>query len=239
MTSSQRRFFPTVLSSALAFLLVPGIITCVADLPRSAEYDYDPPAPGTYRLPVIKTAADGAVLDSQGHALRLRDVTRDRVTVLSFIYSRCADARACPYATGVLAQLHRLSADDPALADGLRLVSMSFDPAVDTPAQMAAYAGLARTDRRAAEWRFLTTESPEQLRPILDAYGQAVSRKQNPSDPAGPLNHNLRVVLIDRRGRVRNIYSTGTLDVRLVLADVRTLLLESEKGSGETPLSPR
>ena len=30
----------------------------------------------------------------------------------------------------------------------------------------------------------------------------------------------------DRAGNIRNIYSSGTLDVRLVLADVKTLLLE-------------
>jgi cytochrome oxidase Cu insertion factor (SCO1/SenC/PrrC family) len=53
-----------------------------------------------------------------------------------------------------------------------------------------------------------------------------VQRKQNPNDPTGPLQHNLRVFLIDRTGHVRNIYSSGTLDVRLVLADVRTLLME-------------
>ncbi|HAB19774.1 MAG TPA: DsbE family thiol:disulfide interchange protein, partial [Verrucomicrobiales bacterium] len=33
--------------------------------------------------------------------------------------------------------------------------------------------------------------------------------------------------VIDREGRIRNIYSSGTLDVRLVLADVKTLLMES------------
>jgi protein SCO1/2 len=36
----------------------------------------------------------------------------------------------------------------------------------------------------------------------------------------------LRVFLIDRDGNIRNIYSSGTLDVRLVLADIKTLLAE-------------
>ncbi len=65
----------------------------------------------------------------------------------------------------------------------------------------------------------------------MDAYGQAVSRKENPADPTGPLNHTLRVFLIDREGKVRNIYSSGTLDVHLVLGDVRTLLMERAGGS--------
>jgi len=61
----------------------------------------------------------------------------------------------------------------------------------------------------------------------LSAYAQAVDTKTNPLEPTGPLNHTLRVFLIDRNGKIRNIYSSGTLDVRLVLADVRTLLMES------------
>ena len=64
---------------------------------------------------------------------------------------------------------------------------------------------------------------------ILAAYGQAVDRKQNPNDPTGPLNHTLRVFLVDASGNVRNLYSSSTLDPRLVLADVRTLMLEEAK----------
>ena len=108
----------------------------------------------------------------------------------------------------------------------MRLVSMSFDPSADTPERMAAYATIAQGRSSAAQWHFLTTRSQGDLQPILEAYGQAVDRKKNPLDPTGPLNHTLRVFLIDRDGNIRNIYSADTLDPRLVLADVRTLLLE-------------
>ena len=198
----------------------------VSSLPRTSDHDYDPPAPGTYTLPVVRRAADGDVLDSDGRAFRLRELTHGRITVLSFIYTRCAAAKACPYATGVLNQLHRLSQGDPALAKNMRLVSMSFDPAADTPERMAAYSGWARGRESAAEWRFITTRSQAELQPILGAYGQAVDRKKNPFDPTGPFNHTLRVFLIDVEGRIRNIYSSGTLDPRLVLADVQTLMAE-------------
>src|SRR5215471_7758325 len=127
-------------------------------------------------------------------------------------------------------QLHRVSSQDAALANGMRLVSLSFDPAVDTPERMAAYALLADGHAPTAPWSFLTTRSQAELQPILDTYGQAVDRKKNPLDPAGPLNHTLRVFLIDSDGNIRNIYSSDTLDPRLVLADVRTLLMEAEKG---------
>jgi len=198
---------------------------------RSSDHDYDAPVPGSYALPVVKPAADGEVMDSKGRTLRLRDLTRGRVTVMSFIYTRCAAAKACPMATGVLMQLHQLSAEDAALARHMRLVSMSFDPDNDTPERMASYSTLADGHRSASEWRFITTASQDKLKPILEAYGQAVDRKQNLKDPTGPLNHTLRVFLIDREGQIRNIYSSGTLDVRLVLADVKTLMLEEQRQS--------
>jgi len=217
--------FKHVFAMSLAIAALNGTLLAT-DLPRTADHDYDAPLPGSYKLPIIKRAADGEVLDSDGRPLRLSELTHGRVTVMSFIYTRCAAAKACPMATGVLMQLHRLSSEDAALAQNLRLVSMSFDPTTDTPERMTAYSALADSSKSAAEWRFVTTASQEKLNPILDAYGQAVDRKRNPNDPTGPLNHTLRVFLIDREGNIRNIYSSGTLDVRLVLADVKTLLAE-------------
>ena len=220
--------------SLFAVPLIAGLLSgplLAADLGRTNDHDYDPPEPGSYSLPKVKAAADGEVIDSTGRPCRLRELTRGSVTVLSFIYTRCAAAKACPYATGVLKQLYQLSTQDAELAKGMRLVSMSFDPASDTPERMAAYAALADSGSSAAEWSFLTSRSKKELQPILDAYGQAVDKKKNPLDPTGPLNHTLRVFLIDPQGNIRNIYSSDTLDPRLVLADVKTLFMESKVGS--------
>ncbi len=215
----------------LIMLATAGLIGLQAETAHTSEYDYEAPEPGSYTLPVIKSAADGALLDCTGRSIRLADLTHGRVTVMSFIYTRCAAAKACPYATGVLLQLHRESADDASLSKQLRLVSLSFDPANDTPKRMADYAQLASRRPDAAPWHFVTTRSEADLKPILDAYGQAVDKKANAFDPTGPLNHTLRVFLIDSAGRIRNIYSSGTLDPRLILADVRTLQLEKSRGT--------
>jgi protein SCO1/2 len=196
---------------------------------HDSDYDYDPPVPGSYSLPVVKAAADGAIFDSNGKSLNLRDLTHGRITVLSFIYTRCAAMKACPYATNVFGQLQLVSAKDKALAAKMRLVSLSFDPEHDTPQRLAEYAEAVRETKFGCEWRFATAKSRTELEPILAAYGQAVDKRANASDPQGPLYHILRVFLIDRDGRIRNIYSSGTLDPRLVLADVKTLLMEEAK----------
>jgi cytochrome oxidase Cu insertion factor (SCO1/SenC/PrrC family) len=213
------------------FVLATAGITTAADLPRDSDYDYEPPVPGSYGLPVVKPAADGALLESTGKSLNLRDLTHGRITVMSFIYTRCAAMKACPYAAGVLNQLHLLSVEDQALAKNMRLVSMSFDPEYDTPQRLAAYSEGVREEKSGCEWRFATAKSRGELESILNAYGQAVDKRPNPNDPQGPLYHTLRVFLIDRNGRVRNIYSSGTLDPRLIVADVKTLLLEDARVS--------
>jgi cytochrome oxidase Cu insertion factor (SCO1/SenC/PrrC family) len=213
----------------LLVVAVIGASSLAMDGERTADHDYDVPQPGTYPLPVIKPAADGALLDTAGKPVRLTELTHGRITVMSFIYTRCAAAKACPMATGVLMQLHRESAEDPALAKKLRLVSMSFDPVNDTPERLAGYSQLAAARPTAAPWRFVTTRSQAELQPILEAYGQAVDKKSDAADPTGPLNHTLRVFIVDAAGNIRNIYSSGTLDPRLVLADIRTLMMEGKK----------
>ena len=220
-----------VVALAITFCLSRVTVAIAADTLSShdADYDYDPPVAGSYALPVIKVAPDGAIIDSDSKSLNLRQLTHGRITVLSFIYTRCAAPKACPYAAGVLSQMHALSANDKELATKMRLISLSFDPDYDTPQRLAEYSEAMRDDKSGCEWQFVTAKSHAALESILRSYGQAVDQRSNPNDPQGPLYHILRVFLIDRAGRIRNIYSSGTLDLRLVLADVKTLLLEEAK----------
>lgn len=223
--------FSRVLALALLFCLSARIVSVAADNApaHDSDYDYDPPVPGTYALPVIKVAPGGAVIGSDSKSLNLSELTHGRITVLSFIYTRCAAPKACPYATGVLYDLHALSAGEDGLAKNMRLVSLSFDPDYDTPQRLAEYSEAMREQKSGCEWRFATAKSRAELESILNGYGQPVDKRSNQNDPQGPLYHILRVFLIDREGRIRNIYSSATLDPRLVLADVKTLLLEQAK----------
>jgi cytochrome oxidase Cu insertion factor (SCO1/SenC/PrrC family) len=201
---------------------------------RTPEFDYDPPVPGTYELPELRDAGDGAVLDIRGTPKRLRDILRGKITLLSFIYTNCGDAKGCPLATAVLADIFRAGSDQPDLAANLRLVTLSFDPGHDTPKVMAEYAApllALREGRPSCEWSFLTTAAEDDLDPILADYDQLVVKnlgRDNAFD--GTFEHLLRVYLIDRAGRLRNIYGVSLLDPRLLVADAKTLLLE-ERGA--------
>jgi protein SCO1 len=203
--------------------------------PASA-FAFPLPEPGSYRLPPIKAAAGGTVLLEDGVAADLTALLRDRITVFSFIYTRCPDL--CPVATLRLADLHELAAAERTVAERLQLVSLSFDPAHDTPEVMAEYGLIWRTPQvEHPVWHFVTAPDDAQLAPVLADYDQAVARLPVAGEPEPGLAHVLRVYLVDAGGMVRNIYSLDYLDPRLVLGDVRTLLLEERGGARHLSLT--
>ena len=182
---------------------------------------FTPPPPGTYDLPVIDTVSDHAVLDTAGRQTTLGTAIGDRLAVVSFIYGSCAEATGCPVSTAALHRLDQLLAADPVLAHEVTLVTVSFDPARDTPARMAE---MRARHAPASDWQFLTTRDAAMLQPLLDDFGQSVSPLRYPDGtPTGIFRHVLKVFLVDRRRRVRNVYSVGFLYPELVLNDLRTV----------------
>jgi cytochrome oxidase Cu insertion factor (SCO1/SenC/PrrC family) len=191
--------------------------------PGYSALEFEPPAPGSYALPPLGAAADGAVLDSAGRSRSLHDLMGDKVVVLSFIFTRCSDVNGCPLATYVLKGVQNRVLAAPDLKDRVRLLSLSFDPDYDTPEVLNAYATFFRAP--AFDWHFLTAASEAELTPTLDAYGQWIIRDYDSNGVyLGTISHLLRVYLIDQDKRIRNIYSTSYLHADTVANDIRTLL---------------
>jgi len=190
--------------------------------------DFDPPAPGTYTLQRIMAAPDGEVLGTDGRARRLSAFTHDAITLLGFIYTTCVDPDGCPLAYRVFDALERAVARSPALHRRIRFVTLSFDPARDSPAVMRRYAGSRLRDDGAVPWYFLTTRSARELMPLVEGFGQDVryTLDRSTGRPRRELSHVLKVFLIDRSGFVREIYSSMFLHPKTVLNDIETLLLE-------------
>jgi cytochrome c peroxidase len=199
--------------------------------PGYSPLEFEPPAPASYALPPLGDAADGPVLDSDGRAHRLHDKLGDKLVVLSFIYTRCSDVNGCPLATFVLKGVQDRVLATPELKDAVRLVSFSFDPDYDTPRVLETYAGYFRAP--GFDWLFLTTAGEAQLMPTLEGYGQWIVRDYDADgNYLGTVSHLLRVYLIDRQKRIRNIYSMSFLHADSVVNDLLTLLAETK--SGET-----
>ncbi len=206
--------------------------------PGYGDLGYEPPAIGSYALPPLGTAADGEVLDSDGTPRRLHQLFGDSYVLLAFIYSTCSDVNGCPLTSHVFYQIKSAMKRDPEVAKHLKLISLSFDPEVDTPEVMQLYGNNFRYAGNEGEWRFVTTASERQLEPILDAYNQDIQRVYTAEGRySGDYSHLLRVFLIDPARKIRNIYSVAFLHQDLILNDFKTLLRESGGYDGESAAS--
>lgn len=221
---------PTGRACAGIALLVAGLAgtgSGAAHESAAPRQDFVPPAPGSYVLPVIGRAPDGPVLDSGGQATRLSRYVRGKVTLLGFIYTYCSDPLGCPLTHDAFVTLRERLLARAELARQVRLVSFSLDPGNDTPEVMRAFGG-SRAASAAVEWRFLTAPSRSQLAPLLASFGQDVNYQADPrGGPARVASHLLRVFLLDRQGRIREIYSPAFLLPEVILNDMETLLREA------------
>jgi protein SCO1 len=94
--------------------------------------------------------ADTVLTDQGGRQLRLlSDVVADKVVVVSFVYTNCSEV--CPIVSHTFTQLQdQLGA---LLDNRVRLVSLTVDPARDTPGKLKSYS--ARLGARPG-WLWLT-----------------------------------------------------------------------------------
>ena len=180
------------------------------------------PAAGSYELPAVKRVAGFVLKDSTGRALSTREITAGKVAIVSFIYTACPERLGCPLASLALQDLQARLKDEGLYRD-VALLSISFDPGRDSPAQLAKYARVYGADP--ALWRFMTAPSTRVLEDVLDSYGQDRAPVYDLRGRfTGRYSHVLKVFLVDRAGDIRNIYSAGFLVPDLVVNDIKTVL---------------
>ena len=184
--------------------------------------NFGPPAAGSYELPAVKRVAGFVLKDSTGRAVDTERVTAGKVAVVSFIYTACPERLGCPLASLALQDLQARLKDQGLYRDVV-LLSISFDPGRDSPAQLAKYARVYGADP--AFWRFMTAPSSRVLEEMLESYGQDRAPVYDSRGRfTGRYSHVLKVFLVDRAGDIRNIYSAGFLVPDLVVNDIKTVL---------------
>ncbi len=188
---------------------------------------YQLPEPGSYELPVIDRVGHHELLNTAGERVSLLDIGPGNCAVVSFVYASCPDAGGCPLVLASLRRMDRALASTRDLASRVQMVTVSFDPVTDTPARLAI---LRDHLKPVGGWRFLTAESDREIRPVLDDFGQDALRLVVAEDgkSLGVIRHLTKVFLVDSHLAIRNIYSSGFLDYRMLLRDIETLLLEEE-----------
>ncbi len=185
---------------------------------------FTPPAAGSYELPAVKRVPGVILKDLTGRSASTRRVTAGKVAVVSFIYTACPERLGCPLASRALQDL-QAKLKEEGLERNAMLLSISFDPERDTPAQLAKYARIYGADPKL--WRFMTAPSERALDHALEGYGQDRAPVYDERGRfTGRYRHVLKVFLLDPAGYIRNVYSAGFLVPDLVLNDIKTVLGE-------------
>ena len=145
--------------------------------------------------PVNTPAPEFALQDADGQRWDL-DGLKGKVVVLNFIYASCKDV--CPLQTDLISHIQEAVNQTP-LRDRVQFISITTDPARDTPDVLKAYGPIHGLDP--TNWVFLTIgqgEPEDVTRQLAERYGLKFTRTQD-----GEFVHGVVTSVIDRDGVLR------------------------------------
>jgi len=134
---------------------------------------------------------DAELLAENGRHFRFSDF-RGRAVAFTFFFTRCPLPNYCPLMNRNFATAQNLISSTPNTPTNWQFLSISFDPAFDTPEMLSRYASLYRTED-ASHWLFAAASAGvlTNLAPRLDLM---VMREGT------SISHNLRTVVLDPNG---------------------------------------
>ncbi|MES1256122.1 MAG: SCO family protein [Acidobacteriota bacterium] len=164
------------------------------------------------------------VLINQDHQVLSLKQLRGKAVALTFIYVRCPLPDFCPLISTRFAAAERLLQASPALAASTALVSVSFDPAFDTPEVLARYRAtfLGESERQTQHWQ-CATGSVEQIRAITTFFGLQYA------PDSGQISHSLRTVIIRPDGRIANVHPVNDWSPERLVAELADAAAASER----------
>ena len=142
---------------------------------------------------------DALLVDQDGKPRPFSSFKNHRVA-LTFIYTRCPLVEFCPMMVKNFRTVQQLVKSEPQLAD-VRLLTMTMDPAFDTPRVLKQYSEGRGVD--SAIWSFVTGEEKDAAR-FASQFGLYVER--NPRS-AIDITHNLVTAVIDAEGRLVTLHT--------------------------------
>jgi protein SCO1/2 len=180
-------------------------------------------------LPRIRLAPGFSLTDQNGAQVTSEDL-RGSVVLYTFTYAGCADP--CPAPEATMAEIQdRIDTVDLGDTD-VRFVTMSFDPANDTPDVLAARADAMGADGQ--EWIY-ATGSEDLMKPII---GSGFKTYFEPRDD-GTFAFDPALILVDGWGVVRGEYryQTRSPDTERVLNHIGILGEEIRNSHGAAGLA--
>lgn len=154
---------------------------------------------------VGQVVPDFTLTNQDGKKISLKDF-RGKALAITFIYAKCPLPDYCIKMSTNFSDVVGLVRSNDEVRDNIRLLSISFDPANDTPEKLRSYGiGYLGNDPKAKfdTWQLAVGKDAE-VRKIADFFGLRYEVDQNDKTQ---INHSLRTAVISPEGKVTKIFS--------------------------------
>jgi protein SCO1/2 len=151
-----------------------------------------------------KDAPNFSLTNQDGKKISMSDY-KGKATAITFIYAQCPLPEYCIKMSKNFSDLANQVSADENLKDKIRLLSISFDPARDTPEKLKQYGiGYLGKDSKATDFKVwqIAVGADAEVRKIADAFGLLYNI--DPNDKA-QFNHSLRTIVIAPDGKITKI----------------------------------
>lgn len=128
---------------------------------------------------------------------------RGHPTIIDFVFTRCDTI--CPIVSARMQKMQDHLLDRR--AESIKIISITVDPAHDTPEKLAAYA--ERFGARPDKWRFLTGPV-DKVRALVEGPFMNSMKSEGLTPSGAPaISHNGYFVLVDQNLHIRGLYDSN------------------------------
>jgi protein SCO1/2 len=155
---------------------------------------------------IDKEVPDFKFINQDGKTISFKDF-KGKALGVTFIYSRCPLPEYCILMSRRFSDLAIQLQNSAELKDKVRLLSLSFDPATDTPETLKKYGlGYIRNPNYDFTIWQLATAPDAEMRKTADFFGLRYEVDQSNKTQ---FNHSLRTIVIAPDGKVKKVFSGG------------------------------
>jgi protein SCO1/2 len=188
------------------------------DVTAQAKPDYKPIK--AYNVPTNGEAVpDFKFLNQSGKTIAV-DQFRGKALLVTFIYTRCPLPDYCIRMSSNFATIQKQLAADPQLYGRTHLLSISFDPAYDTPQVLHSYGTAYAGNTGLSHWDF-AAPPPAELDAVEQFFDVGVSSGSN-----NTLTHSLSTAVITPEGKIFRWYPNNDWTPSAVVDDVKQAIAQ-------------
>jgi protein SCO1/2 len=174
---------------------------------------------------------DFALVNQDGKQIRLSSF-KGHPLLVTFIYTRCPFPDYCPLVSQNFAKIYAATKADPALGPSLRLLTISFDTAFDSPKILRQYASTfdkTTGGTSFARWEFAVIP-PKDVKVVTDYFGLYYSEQQ-----PGQIVHSMSTSVITPQGTIYKWYDDSDWQPADLIADANKTIQASSAGTAPAP----